>query len=147
MKTATGPSIIRGMDFFNRLKRARPPSLEIRDDNLRLIFAVEQQRLLDEHLRDISTGAVLLVIFVAASAAFNVALFSVHHRPVSPLADEGIIAFIFGILTAAAGFVWAMALVAALLSPLIAALLFVEYLRTKRKIAEHRAFLASYNRL
>lgn len=120
---------------------------EIRDDNLRLIFAAEQQRLLDERLRDIATGAILLVIMVTATAAFTYGMVSVRIAPVMAQPDGGLVAVMIGLLTAFAGVVWAILVVAALLSPLIGMLLFVEYLRTQRKIAEHRAFLASYNRL
>lgn len=135
------------MGLFDHLQRYRVVDAQLRDDNLRLIFAGEQQRLLDERLRDIVAGAVLLIIMVAATAAFTLAMVSIKTGTVSVPSDGGLFAVLIGLLTAFAGLVWAILVVAALLSPLIAALLLVEYARTKRTIAEHRAFLASYNRL
>jgi len=106
---------------------------DIRDDNLRLIFADVQTRILDERLRAIRAGFMLLGIFVTATVLFSLGM----------VAGEPLIVGAFGFAIAIA---WVLAVGTSLLSPLIAVMLVLERHRTKREIAEHRAFLASYGR-
>ena len=107
----------------------------IRDDNLRLIFADVQTRILDERLRAIGAGFMLLGIFVAATVLFSYGMLS-H-------VSAGGHAGVFGLVLL---FLWLMAVGTSLLSPLIAVMLVLERRRTKHEIAEHTAFLASYGR-
>ncbi len=113
------------------------PTPVIRDDNLRLIFSPVQSRLLEEKLLAIRAGMLLLAIFIGATVAITFSLTALDPAR----------AYLGGIFELPLLYLWMMAIGTTLLSPVIAAMLIIEYRGTLRERLEHWEFLESYGRL
>lgn len=112
-------------------KPERP--FQVRDDNLRLIFAEVEGELLRERLADIKSGALLLIIYMLAVTC-GFFLSSAMAGPNTLLTGAFLMLIWIG-----GGVV--------LLSPIIFIGLYVEHRRAKRALREHHHLLKKYGRL
>lgn len=110
--------------------------MNVRDDNLRLIFAPVEQQLIEERTLDLRAGAMLLVIFCAATWLFTLGAAAADSFVPSEVTILG--------LTLVS--VWLLAIGVSLLSPLIAIVLAVEYAKVRRRQREHDDLMRRYGR-
>ena len=107
----------------------------LRDDNLRLLFAPLEERLIDERILDIRAGAVLLAIFCFGSGLFT---WGVVEPGASPFPEN--------ILGVSFVLVWIVAVAVSVFSPLIAIILGVEYIKVLRRRRDQQELLRRYGR-
>lgn len=110
--------------------------IQPRDDNLRLIFAPVEQQLIDERILDLRAGALLLVIFCAATGLFTWGMLTMNYFAWPKIPFLGLSLHL----------AWMMSFVVSLLSPLIAIVLGVEYAKVLRRRRDHDNLMRRYGR-
>ncbi len=110
-------------------------STTLRDDNLQLIFAGVQEKMLSEKLADIRLGACAAIGFAVLCWSGTAVMVNVPEIRALNVPWLMAVEMIFGLGAMASVFL-----------PLVLAMLYVERTRIRRQLAEHQALLEKYNR-